>query len=105
MESEEQIHANGEAPEPPRPDEPARRELPAPTGEQRTWAMLAHLLALPGLLTLFGWLTWVGPLVVWVCRRKDSPFVAFHALQSLLFQLAWIAIFLGLQAALVVLAT
>jgi uncharacterized Tic20 family protein len=77
--------------------------LPAPGGEERTWAVLAHLLAIGGFMTGFGWLGWVGPLVVWVKRRELGPFVAFHALQSLFFQLAWVgALFVGIRVAVVV---
>jgi uncharacterized membrane protein len=49
-------------------------------------------------MTGFGLLGWVGPLVVWVKQRKTDPFVAFHALQSLLFQLLWTGIlFVGIR--------
>lgn len=56
------------------------------TDEERLWAMLLHLLA------LLGWIVWLGafiaPLVVYLVYRDKSKFVAFHALQSLFFQLA-----------------
>src|SRR5436309_1203884 len=71
--------------------QPPLQEPPFPTGEQRTWAMLAHLLTIPGYLSGLGYLSWLGPLVIWIKRRNDSPFVAFHALQSLIFQLFWAA--------------
>ncbi|MCC2670206.1 MAG: hypothetical protein K0Q72_2677 [Armatimonadetes bacterium] len=78
----------------------ATQILPAPGGEERTWAVLAHMLVIGGYMTGFGWLGWVGPLVVWVKRRHLGPYVAFHALQSLLFQLAWTgAFFVGIRAA------
>ena len=48
--------------------------------EERTWAMLAHLL---GFLTSV-----IGPLIIWLIKRKQSSFVAFHSLQALLFQAA-----------------
>ncbi|MFN3653260.1 MAG: DUF4870 domain-containing protein [Armatimonadota bacterium] len=49
--------------------------------EEKTLAMLAHLL---GIFTGF-----IGPLILYVVRR-DSRFIAFHALQSVLFQLGLI---------------
>lgn len=53
--------------------------------DERLWAMLAHL------LTLVGYTVWLGayivPLVIYFVFKDKSPFVAFHALQSLLFQL------------------
>jgi uncharacterized Tic20 family protein len=77
--------------------------LPAPSGEERTWAVLAHLLAIGGFMTGFGWLGWVGPLVVWVKRRQLGPFVAFHALQALFFQLIWVGVlFVGIRVAVVI---
>ncbi|MGQ9462395.1 MAG: DUF4870 domain-containing protein, partial [Candidatus Fervidibacter sp.] len=53
--------------------------------DERLWAMLAHL------LTLVGYIVWLGayviPLVIYLAFKNKSPFVAFHALQSLFFQL------------------
>ena len=60
--------------------------------EERTWAMLAHLLKLVAPM--------VAPLAIYVARRDGSPFVAAHALQSLYVDLAWI----GLTTVSVVLA-
>ncbi len=58
--------------------------------EERTWAMLAHL------LTLVGYVVWIGaylvPLVIYLVYKDKSPFVAFHALQSLFFQLALLVV-------------
>lgn len=67
----------------------AAPQLQPPGGEQRIWAVLAHLLAVPGNALGLGW---VGPLVIWVKCRRMGPFVTFHALQALLFQLAWTAV-------------
>jgi len=60
------------------------------TSEDRTWGMLAHLLAAAG--HFMAVLSWLGPLVIWLMKRETSRFAAFHALQSLLFQLGWMAI-------------
>ena len=76
-----------EEPIPEPQEQPTLHEPPFPTGEQRTWAMLAHLLAIPGYIVGLGYLSWVGPLVIWIKKRHESPFIAFHALESLLFQL------------------
>jgi uncharacterized Tic20 family protein len=48
-----------------------------PTSDERTFALLAHILQL---FTGF-----IGPLVIYIIKR-DSRFVAFHALQALLWQ-------------------
>jgi uncharacterized Tic20 family protein len=51
-----------------------------PTTEERVAAFVAIFLALQ---TGF-----VGPLIVWILRKDRSPFVAFHALQAVYFELA-----------------
>ncbi|MBV8495474.1 MAG: DUF4870 domain-containing protein [Gammaproteobacteria bacterium] len=65
-------------------------ETPAPPAtpseRERTWAMLAHLSALTGLVVPMVGVV-IGPLVVWLARRDDSPFVAAHALEALNFNL------------------
>ncbi|MGV3719646.1 MAG: DUF4870 domain-containing protein [Actinomycetota bacterium] len=72
------------------------QQIPAPQppgGEQRTWAVTAHLLAVPGNALGLGW---IGPLVIWVKCRRMGSFVAFHALQTMFFQLGWTALMYGL---------
>ena len=48
-----------------------------PTSDEETLAMLAHV------LQIFTW--WIGPLVIYLAKR-DSKFVSFHAMQTLLWQ-------------------
>ena len=60
------------------------------TDEERLWGMLAHLLALLGYVVWFG--AYVAPLVIYLIYKDKSPFVAFHALQSLFFQLAFLVV-------------
>ncbi len=58
--------------------------------DERTWSMLAHLSVLLNLVTGIG-----GPiaaLVIWLVYKDKSQRVAFHALQSLWYQVAWIVI-------------
>src|SRR5580700_2923047 len=58
-----------------------------PTEHERTWGMLAHLSALAGLvMPLVGIV--LGPLIVWLARRDDSPFVAAHAKEALNFNIS-----------------
>ena len=54
--------------------------------DDKLWAMLAHLAGLAGYLG--GVLQYVAPLVIYLVYKDKSQFVAFHALQSLYFQLA-----------------
>lgn len=56
------------------------------TNDERQWGMLAHILTLVvAYLTGFGWLC---ALVIYLTYKDKSRFVAFHALQSLYFQIA-----------------
>jgi len=77
-------------PEPPIPAvPPAPANLPqtmAP-GDKRTWGMLAHLSTLLNLATGFG-----GPiaaLIIYLVYKDRSRFVAYQALQAMVFQLIW----------------
>ena len=47
------------------------------TSQERTWGLLGHLASL--------FMSIVGPLVVYVLKKDESKFVAFHALQQLIF--------------------
>jgi len=56
-------------------------------GDERTWGTLAHLTTLLNLVTGFG-----GPiaaLVIYLVYKDRSRFVAYHALQAMVFQLIW----------------
>jgi uncharacterized protein len=56
-------------------------------GDERTWGILAHLSTLLNLVTGFG-----GPiaaLIIYMIYKDRSRFVAYHALQSMAFQLLW----------------
>ncbi len=62
--------------------------------DERTWSMIAHLSVLLSLVTGIG-----GPiaaLVIWLVYKDRSQRVAFHALQSLWYQVAWaVILFVG----------
>jgi uncharacterized protein len=60
---------------------------PAPSDNERTWGMLAHLAALGGLVVpLIG--NVVLPLIVWHSWRDRSRFVGEQALESLNFNIS-----------------
>ena len=62
---------------------------PLTPSEERTWAMLAHLSILLNLVT--GLLGLVAALAIYLIYQNRSRYVAYHALQSLIFQLiAWL---------------
>lgn len=60
------------------------------TQEERLWAMLAHLLCYVGYFGVVG--QYLAPLVIYLAFKDRSRFVAFHALQSLYFQLALLVV-------------
>jgi uncharacterized Tic20 family protein len=56
-------------------------------GDERTWGTLAHLSTLLNLVTGFG-----GPiaaLIIYLVYKDRSRFIAYHALQAMIFQLIW----------------
>jgi uncharacterized Tic20 family protein len=59
-----------------------------PTQEERTWAALAHASIL-----LFGFGS-IAALLIWIAQRKKSAYVAFHALQALLYQTLEMVLFI-----------
>lgn len=68
-----------------RPQEPASDPSGGPSQDDRVVAAAAH-----GLSFVEGGL--LGPLLVYFLKRDDNEFVAFHALQSLYFGLAFLVV-------------
>ena len=60
------------------------------TQEERTWSVLAHLSIYLNLVT--GFLGPVAALFIWLVYRDRSSKVAFQALQSMWYQVAWLVI-------------
>jgi uncharacterized protein len=65
----------------PPPDKPQY----VPTPDERNWGLLAHLSSL--IASLVG-LPFLGPLVVWLMKKDQSPFVEDQAKEALNFQIA-----------------
>jgi uncharacterized Tic20 family protein len=55
--------------------------------EERSWSVLAHLSIFLNLFT--GFLGPVAAFIIWLVYRERSPRVAFNALQSMWYQVAW----------------
>jgi uncharacterized protein len=53
--------------------------------DAKTFGMLCHLLALSGLLIPFGHI--IGPVVIWVIKKDQHPFVDDQGKESLNFQI------------------
>ena len=73
-------------------EEPRLTRVPVQMSAQdeRTWSIIAHLSILLNLITAIG-----GPvaaLIIWLVYKDRSQKVAFHALQSFWYQVAWIVI-------------
>jgi len=60
---------------------------PVAPSEERTWAMLSHLSILANLIT--GFLGPVFALIIYLVYKDRSRLIAYHAMQSMVFQLIW----------------
>ncbi len=75
-------------------DEPQMVDLqkgsdPMTLSEERTWAMLAHLSVLLNLVT--GFLGGIAALIIYFVHKDRSRVVAYHAMQSFIFQsITWL---------------
>ncbi len=56
-----------------------------PNKDERLWGMLCHLLSFSGYLVPFG--SVLGPLIVWMIKKDEMPFVNDQGKESLNFQL------------------
>ena len=56
-----------------------------PDKEERTWGMLCHLVVFTGYLIPLAWI--IGPLIVWMIKRDEMPFVDDQGKESLNFQI------------------
>ena len=62
---------------------------PMTESEERTWAMLAHFSVLLNLVT--GFLGGVAAIIIYFVYKDRSRFVAYHAMQSFIFQsISWL---------------
>lgn len=56
-----------------------------PDKEERTWGMFCHLVVFLGLIIPFASI--IGPLVIWLMKRDEMPFVEDQGKESLNFQI------------------
>lgn len=74
---------------------PEEYPLSPPTSDERVMGILSHILAIVPGIGIF------GPLVIWLIKKDESPFVEANAKESLNFQLTmliayaicWILVF------------
>ena len=60
---------------------------PISQAEERNWSMLAHLTILLNLIT--GFAGPIAALIIYLVFKDRSRKIAYHALQSMIFQLIW----------------
>lgn len=58
-------------------------DVPEPDSDSRAWAVAAHLLPWVGI-------GFLGPLIIWLIKRDESPFVEEHAREALNFQISFL---------------
>lgn len=58
------------------------------SSEEKNWGMACHLAALAGWFIPFGWI--LGPLVVWLIKRNEFPFVDEQGKEALNFHISMI---------------
>ena len=66
---------------------PEATTLPAAqSNDDRTWALIGHLSAFSAFITGIGCV--IGPLIVWLVKRGDSPEIDAHGKEALNFQIS-----------------
>jgi len=67
---------------------------------ERNWGMACHLAALSGYIIPLGWV--LGPLIVWLLKRDEYPFVHYNGKEAINFQISML-IYAVISAVLVLL--
>lgn len=70
---------------PPPPPYGAPENFQPQDANDKNLGMISHLIALSGLIIPFGNI--IGPLVIWLTQKEKSPWIDFHAKESLNFQI------------------
>ena len=66
--------------------QPAMDQQAVTDKDSKTWGLLCHLVALAGFIIPFGNI--VGPLVIWLIKKDEMPFVDDQGKESLNFQIS-----------------
>src|SRR5690625_3206910 len=83
-------------PGPPQGPGAGRAQDPNADRDDRTLAILSHLSPLIALVLSAGWLSFVGPLAMWLIFRDRSPLVRNAAATAFNFNITvWIAVIIG----------
>ena len=63
-----------------------------PSREERTWALIGVLCPLANFIIPIPGVNVIAPLIVYLIKRQESDFIAFHSLQTVFFQIALLVI-------------
>jgi uncharacterized Tic20 family protein len=78
------------------PPNPDRDVAPMSQADERTWAVLAHLSAFVAAVVSAGWLSFLGPLIVWAVYKDRSDLVRRSAAAAFNFNVGlWVATIVG----------
>lgn len=69
------------------------------TSDDRTWAILVHASAFSGLVVPFANI--IAPLLIWLIKKEESPFVDDNGRNAVNFQISW-TIYLIVSALLII---
>ena len=75
------------------PEEQPQQIESQPTKDERTWAMLSHFSALCMFIFPFGNI--LAPLIIWLIKKDEMPFVEDQAKEVLNFQISMTIYFIG----------
>ena len=67
-------------------DEQPKKIESQPTKDEKTWAMLCHFSSFIGLIFPFG--NFLGPLIIWLIKKEELPFVEDQGKEVLNFQIS-----------------
>ena len=70
---------------PPQPEPSGNGQEPG--NEERTWALFSHISALAGFLIPIPGSNCLGPLVIWLMKKEEMPFVDEQGKEALNFQI------------------
>jgi hypothetical protein len=71
------------------PHEPPDGELPELTSDAKNWAMFCHLAGFLGFgMPIVGHV--VGPLIIWLLKREEHPFIDHQGKEAINFQISMV---------------
>lgn len=85
-----ELSGSSEQRQPDHSQPPAEAPALPPSSSERTWATVCHVAA-SAVVVSFPWGLVLGPLLVWLLRKNESPFVDRHGKAAVNFQLSVVA--------------